>query len=77
MTFLKTILTIILIYYAFKLILRILAPILMKKAAEQIGKKFEEKFNQQQQNTQQQPYQNNAKKEKKKIGEYIDYEEVD
>ena len=75
MNFIKTLLVIILFYYAFKLLFRLLAPILMLKAAAHMTKKFEDKIKQQQN---QAPFQNRkeAPKEKKKLGEYIDFEEV-
>jgi hypothetical protein len=77
MKFLQTILIIVLIYYAFKIVMRFLAPILIKKAAEQVSKKFEQKFNQQQQAYQQETTKKAEKtKPKKQLGEYIDYEEV-
>lgn len=75
MNFLKAILIIILFYYAFKLLMRLFAPFLLKKASEYMTKKFEEKIQQQQNNS---PFQNKREvpKEKKIVGEYIDYEEV-
>lgn len=79
MKLLQTILIIALIYYAFKFIMRLMAPILIKKAAEQVSKKFEQKFNQQQQqNYNQDNHQQKSNKPKTKevIGEYIDYEEI-
>lgn len=82
--FIRTLVIIVLFYYLFKFAFRILAPILVNKMA----KKAEENFRQQQQsyyrqnqnNTQQQTNHSTSKKElreKKKVGEYIDFEEID
>ena len=76
-------------YYIFKFLARIFFPILMKKAVEKAAESFE----QQQRNYQsgnyqaprQQPNENTIFKtpksdkprETKKIGEYVDYEEID
>jgi hypothetical protein len=75
---LRTICIIILIYYALKFLLRIFAPILI----QQVVKKAEQNFYEQQQNMynrQQQQHDAPAQKpqEKKKVGEYIDYEELE
>ncbi len=75
---LKILFYIILAYYAIKFLLRLFAPMIM----QQVVKKAEQNFNQRQQSYQntQQPYQNTTQqpvKEKKKVGEYIDYEEIE
>jgi hypothetical protein len=76
--FVRIILWIIAIYYIFKFLARLFLPIMMKKVVE----KAQEQFNQQHQNQ----FDNNENtnsstsekpKEKKIVGEYIDYEEVD
>lgn len=81
-SFLRTILIILLIYYALKIIGKYMAPFILKRAAS----KFEERVRQQQQ-----PKQNSAKVgetviDKKPntqktsndtVGEYVDFEEVD
>lgn len=79
--FIKTIAIIFLCYQLFKLLIRIFAPILMRKAISKVQQKMENQFNQQE-TQHQSATQNTTKskvnpKEKKKIGEYIDYEEVD
>jgi hypothetical protein len=81
--FIKTLFYIILFYYLFKFAMRLLAPYLMqkvaKKAEEHIKKQFEQQQQQQQQNYQS-PTENQQevpKKEKKVVGDYIDYEEVE
>ncbi len=79
---LKAIFYIILFYYVFKFLMRIFLPILLKKAAQKASQSF---------NNQQQPYnsstntretfrptQNHDKpKETKKVGEYVDFEEIE
>lgn len=84
----KTIMWIIAFYYIFKFLARIFLPVLVKKAVEKAG----ENFQRQQQYTQGNTWQNtrtnndeiiidttNAKKgrETKKVGDYVDYEEID
>ncbi|MFY7742263.1 MAG: DUF4834 domain-containing protein [Flavobacterium sp.] len=75
--FIRTILIIIGIYYAFKLISRILLPILLRKMVQKAEKSFQQQmeFQQQQQAANQAPPKAKMT-EKKKVGEYIDYEEV-
>lgn len=70
---------ILLFYYLFKFAMRLLAPYLVqqvaKKAEQQIKKQFEQQQQQYQSTTQHQ--QETPKKEKKVVGDYIDYEEVE
>lgn len=85
--FVRTILIIVGIYYAFKFLMRLLAPYLMKKMVEKAGANFKQQYEQFQQ--QQQPnYSSQGKahvdpsaaknpRSTKKIGEYIDYEEIE
>ena len=74
---LRTLLIIILCYYAFKLLMRILAPYLMQKAAQKMQQKMQDQFGQQQARQQQQPPVKEKPKSTKKVGDYIDYEEID
>lgn len=75
--FVRTLLWIIAIYYILKFLARIFLPVLAKKVVE----KASQQFQQQQQNYQ---YQNTAQsqttekpKEKKIVGEYVDFEEIE
>lgn len=83
---LKTILIIVLVYYGLKLLARIFAPFLLKYAARKFEKQFNESFNKTSN------HQNSSNKEgetiidsipnqqqqsNKKVGEYIDFEEID
>jgi hypothetical protein len=58
--------------------MRIFAPIIMQKAVNKMQEKMQEQYNkqqQQQQNTTTQSTQFQSK-EKEKVGDYIDYEEI-
>ena len=81
---LKTLLWIVFIYYVLKFLMRLLAPYLF----QQVVKKAEQNFRQQQQyqqsqqqqysqQTQQQTTKKEMPREKKKVGEYIDFEEIE
>ncbi len=80
---LKILLLIALFYYGFKILLRIFAPMLLQYFAKKVSKKFGEQFGN--------PYSYsetkegevvidkvpNRKESDKKIGEYVDFEEID
>lgn len=76
-SFVRTILWIVAIYYILKFLARLFFPIMMRKMVE----KAQEQFNQQHQNQFDNSNPNSSTsekpKEKKIVGEYIDYEEVD
>lgn len=85
-SFLRTILIIILFYYLIKFAFRLLAPYLIKKAVNKVNDNFQKQQqayqNQYQQQSQEPAFeselkQNKIPKEKKKVGEYIDYEEIE
>ncbi len=84
--FLRTILILLLVFYGVKILMRLFAPYLM----QYMSKKMQERFGQQYHQPQQQngnrvkegetvidkmPHQ--QKTSDKKVGEYIDYEEID
>ncbi len=82
--FIKTLFYIIVFWYLFKFLARILLPILLKRAVHKATRNF------QQQHSQQYRQETRASgevhidtskaaksKEKKKVGEYVDYEELD
>ena len=85
--FIKAIFYILAFYYIFKFLARLFLPVLVKKVVKKAG----ENFQKQQQNAQGNPWQKtpnsdhiiinaaNAKKprETKKVGDYVDYEEID
>ena len=85
--FIRTLFYIMAFYYIFKFLARLFLPLLVKKVVEKAG----ENFQKQQQYAQGNPWQKtanndeiiidtaNAKKtrETKKVGDYVDYEEID
>lgn len=75
---LRTLVILILIYYAIKFLFRLLAPIILEQAVKKAQQNMYDR-QQQYNNMQQQPYNapHEKPKEKKKVGEYIDYEEID
>lgn len=87
MAFLKTILVILLIYYLFKMLVKWFAPKLVDYAAKKTEAHFQEKFGDfanQNQTTEERvgdviidkkPKKNDTTSQK--VGEYIDFEEVD
>jgi len=79
---LRTILTIVCIYYLLKFIGKLLFPIMVKSVVEKAQENFQQQQNYQRtQNSQADFVNTNSKsdkpREKKKVGEYIDYEEID
>ena len=85
--FVKTIFYILMFYYVFKFLAKLLLPLVVKKVVQKAG----ENFQQQQQYAQNNSWEKtntrdeiiynsaNAKhpKETKKVGDYVDYEEID
>lgn len=65
--FIRTALTILLLLYVFRLLVRLFFPFLLKKTLE----KHKHSFNKTKNTS------DNQKKTKKKVGEYIDFEEID
>lgn len=84
--FLRTILIILLIYYGIKILTRIFAPYMVRYMSKKMQDKFEGQF-QQQQNQDQSKYKEGEtvidkvpqrpKSSDKKVGEYVDYEEIE
>ncbi len=83
--FIKTLFIIIAVWYLIKFLVRIFLPILIKKAVSKAGQNFQQ---QQNQYTNSRRYSDNEiridtevpnkrPREKKKVGEYVDYEELD
>lgn len=80
----KNILIIVFIWYAVKFLFRLFFPVLVKAAVNKAGQNFQQQQQQYQQRSQNQtqdftaPTVNSDKpREKKKVGEYIDFEELD
>ena len=80
---LKLFLIIILLFYAFKFLLRLIAPFLIQKASNTIRKKAEQQFREKRHNpvregeTVVDKNPNKNLSNNKSVGEYIDFEEVD
>ena len=82
--FLRTLLIIVLCYYAFKFAMRYLFPLFIYKVAKKAEQNFQQNQQQyrEQQNTTQHTntssrFESGTMKEKKKVGEYIEFEELD
>ncbi|WP_394348917.1 DUF4834 family protein [Formosa maritima] len=82
---LRVILIILLIYYGIKILSRIFAPYLMKYVAKKAEERFGSQFGQYQSPKQEQTKEGEVTIDKapktrssnKKVGEYVDYEEID
>jgi len=84
----KAIVYMIAFYYIFKFLARIFLPVLVKKAVEKAGENFQRQQQYTQDNTWQKTRTNNDEiiintanaknpRETKKVGDYVDYEEID
>lgn len=88
-SFFQTLIFLGLLYYLFKFAFRFFAPILLTKVVKKAEKSFREKHDSFQQQQNQQQYSshqsetsgsfesNKFPREKKKVGEYIDFEEIE
>lgn len=80
--FIETICYILMFYYIFKFLARLLLPLMVKKVVEKAGQNFQQQ-NQNQQNSKNQEEKfsdtSTASKprETKKVGEYVDFEEIE
>lgn len=78
----KTLFYIFIIYYAIKFLARLLLPVVAKKVVEKASEQFQ-KQQQQQQNYNNQSSSTNQTsnsdkpRETKKVGDYVDFEEID
>ena len=84
--FLRTVLIILLIYYGLKILMRLLAPFMVQYMSKKMQERFGQSFQQAQESRRNQPevgetvidkMPNQQKSTDKKVGEYIDYEEID
>lgn len=85
--FIRTLFYIMAFYYIFKFLARLFLPVLVKKVVEKAGENFQKQQQNYQANSWQRTSNNdeiiidtaNAKKsrETKKVGDYVDYEEID
>ena len=86
MTFLKTILIVLLVYFGLKFLIRLATPYLMRYISKKAGQQFEQFFgNNPDMNTQRKQEgsitidknPSSSSQTSKKLGEYVEYEEVD
>lgn len=84
MNFLRTLLIIIVAYYAVKFVVRLFAPYLIKKAVDKVQKRAEQQYQNQQQKTDVEEGKTiidkkprNNKQSNDSVGEYVDFEEID
>ena len=84
--FIKMIFYVILFFYIFKFLARLFLPVIVKKVVQKAGENFQQQYQ-----TNNNPFQGNSNQEDikskssmksnpkatKKVGEYIDYEELD
>ncbi|MBC3846599.1 DUF4834 family protein [Winogradskyella echinorum] len=90
MGLLKTVLIILLVYFGFKILARLFAPLLLRFVAKKAEQKFGQQFGGFQNQTNQRQQQkhkegetvidkmpNQNRSSNSKVGEYVDYEEID
>ncbi|MFP2995028.1 DUF4834 family protein [Spongiivirga sp. MCCC 1A20706] len=85
MGLLRTILIILLVYYGLKIFSKLFGPAIMKSAAKKMEKKFSQQFNQQRPQQTVRPEgevtidkaPENSKKSNDRVGEYVDFEEIE
>lgn len=79
--FVKMIFSLIIFYYVVKFLAKLFLPILVKKAVEKAGEKFQQNQNYNTNQNNQDEVIVNTKSDKpretKKVGEYVDFEEID
>ena len=86
--FIETLFYIIAFYYIFKFLARLFLPLVVKKVVEKAGQNFQQQYTQQQQQSTWRKTSSNDEiiidtansknpRETKKVGEYVDYEEID
>ncbi len=80
--FFKTLIYIVGFYYVFKFLAKLFLPILLKKAVQKAGENFQKQQQQYQNTTNNNDtiYNNTTSskpRETKKVGEYVDYEEIE
>lgn len=86
MTFLKTILIVLLVYYGLKFLLKLAGPYLMRYVTKKAGQKFEQAFGATSNTSSQSNEEGSVTidkmpssntKRSNKVGEYVDFEEID
>ena len=78
--FIKMIFWLVIFYYALKFLAKLFLPILMKKAVQNVEKKFQQNQgfdNSFANSTNNQSQKKNQESNSNKVGEYVDFEEID
>lgn len=84
--FIETLFYIMAFYYVFKFLARLFLPIVVKKVVEKAGQNFQQQYQSNTQGNQKtstkdeifyDTTKNTNPRETKKVGEYVDYEEID
>jgi len=80
--FIETLFYILLIYYVFKFLARLFLPFMVKKVVEKAGQNFQQHYQNSQKETTNQEFNsgnatNSKPRENKKVGEYVDFEEIE
>ena len=78
-SFIQTIAIVLLVYFALRFILKMVAPYIMRFVAKKAQQKMEQAFKgfESMQNKSRQPEEDIPRKSSKIVGEYIDFEEID
>lgn len=77
-TLLESLLILIIIYYSIKFLARLFLPTLAKKAMEKVAEQFQkQQQNQYSTNSKNDNLKSDKPHETKKVGEYVDFEEID
>lgn len=72
----KTLFIIFLIYYGLRFLMKLLAPVIVQEVVKKAEQNFKQAHNNQYDTYNQQP-KTEKPREKKKVGEYIDFEEIE
>jgi hypothetical protein len=80
--FIETLFYILFFYYVFKFLARLFLPYMVKKVVEKAGQNFQQQYQNQQNQSNTQDFNsvnsNDSKpRESKKVGEYVDFEEIE
>lgn len=76
-TLIKTIFWIIAIYYIVRFLARLFLPVLAKKMVEKASEQFQQQYKNAQEEQESSIKKSNQPQQTQKVGEYIDYEEVE
>lgn len=73
----ESLVTLLLIYYVIKFLARLFLPTIAKKVVEKAAEQFKEQQKQNASATNHDHLKSDKPKETKKVGEYVDFEEID